>query len=219
MAFAQELRAIARREARSVLAVLDDFALAPFRSRPALRWIVPSPARLNLDEFTAAGQDHGRDEALVNRKTYFDVRWGNAKIILGYADRSSMAHSLEARVPYFDRRFVELLFRLPDHYKIDRGERKRVLRDVARRHVSPRVTERHDRMGFGVPDEEMLVPSLRDELQDDRLGTILAASGVIRGGAFRSFRDDYFAGRHVDHRAIWRVYALEKWSRLFDVSW
>ena len=55
-----------------------------------------------------------RPISLVNRQLYFDVRWGNVKIVLGYGDRNAMAHSIEARVPYFDRAFVELLFSLPD---------------------------------------------------------------------------------------------------------
>ena len=93
----------------------------------------------------------GATRSLVNRQLYFDVRWGNVKIVLGYGDRNAMAHSIEARVPYFDRAFVELLFSLPDTFKIGNGDRKRALRDVARRYVPPEITERADRMGYGTP--------------------------------------------------------------------
>ncbi len=85
------------------------------------------------------------------------MRWGNAKIILGYGDRNAMAHAIESRVPYFDRAFVEFdPRRLPARYKIANGDRKRILRDVARRYIPARITERPDRMGFGTPDEAML---------------------------------------------------------------
>ena len=94
------------------------------------------------------------------------MHWGNVKIVLGYGDRNAMAHSIEARVPYFDRAFVELLFSLPDTFKIGDGDRKRALRDVARRYVPPEITERADRMGFGTPDETMIRGPLSQVIAD-----------------------------------------------------
>lgn len=48
--------------------------------------------------------------------------------LLRYEDRNSMAHSIEARVPFLDHRLVELAFSMPAEYKINGLERKRVLR-------------------------------------------------------------------------------------------
>jgi asparagine synthase (glutamine-hydrolysing) len=217
--FASELSAIATRESRAVWRVLDDLAFAPRRrSAPDTGWVVEAP-RSNLSEFRAASADFGPDSSAVNRRLYYDVRWGNVKIVLGYGDRNAMAHSVESRVPYFDRTFVELLFALPDDYKIRRGDRKRVLRDVARRHVPPVITERADRMGFGTPDESMIRGPL-----GPHIAQTMAESGVLQGGAVepaatRRFHADFGRGAHGDYRAIWRLYALGRWARRFDISW
>ncbi len=152
-----ELRAIARREKRSAAMVFFDFFLRHYtRRRPQFPWITDAGPRSGDPDFALARRDYGRDPSLVNRQLYFDVRWGNVKIVLGYGDRNAMAHSIEARVPYFDRAYVELMFSLPDTFKIGNGDRKRALRDVARRYVPPEITERGDRMGYGTPDEAMI---------------------------------------------------------------
>jgi asparagine synthase (glutamine-hydrolysing) len=220
LAFAAEARAIAAREGGSPWSVVRDHFVAPrLRPRRPYDWIAAAPPRANLPEVLAARGDFGHDPALVNRQLYYDMRWGNAKIILGYGDRSAMAHSVEGRVPYYDRAFVELLFSLPDDYKVSRGDRKRVLRDVARRWVPPVVTERADRMGFGIPDEEMIRGPLAAHVETSLLDSGLLHSGAVEPEEVRRFHADFTAGRHQDHRAIWRLFSLARWSRLFEVSW
>jgi asparagine synthase (glutamine-hydrolysing) len=155
---------------------------------------------------------------LVNRLLYFDVRWGNVKIVLGYGDRNAMAHSVEARVPYFDRAFVELLFSLPDAYKIGNGDRKRLLRDIARRYVPSEITERGDRMGFGTPDQEMIRGPLQDAIVEAVNDPVFRASGWIDAPEASRFLSDFQAGRRQDYRAAWRLFVLSRWARRFAVS-
>jgi asparagine synthase (glutamine-hydrolysing) len=218
IAFTKELTAIARREHRSPFGVMNEFFIAPRFRRSQYDWIAPSGSRDNGDEFAAAARDYGRDASLVNRQLYFDVRWGNVKIILGYGDRSAMAHSIEARVPYFDRAFVELLFTLPDSYKIGRGERKMILRDVARRYVPAEITERSDRMGFGTPDGEMIRGDLWGDVQSGILNLSLLSSGTVHSDRVERFVLDFKNGVTHDYRAVWRLYALAKWGERFGVA-
>ena len=218
LAMLAELRAIARRESRSAAAVFADFFIVPrFRRRPRYRWIADGGARANAAEFALALGDYGEDPLLVNRLLHFDVRWGNVKIVLGYGDRNAMAHSVEARVPYFDRAFVELLFSLPDTYKIGHGDRKRILRDVARRHVPPEITERADRMGYGTPDRAMIRGPLSAAISEAVTDPTFGASGWIDAPAAARFLLDFQQGLHDDYRAVWRLYALSRWARKFSV--
>jgi asparagine synthase (glutamine-hydrolysing) len=210
----RELRAIGRMDQRSATGLFADWFVKPYlrRTRPPI-WITPSPP----DPARFAPVERGRDRAPLNRQLYYDVRWANAKIILGYADRNAMAHSIEARVPYFDRQVVEFAFGLPTGHKIARGDRKRVLRDVARRYVPKAITERPDRMGFGTPDEAMiagpLLPVIRDALADPDF----RASGWIDAAEADRFLLDFAEGRHHDHRAVWRLFMLSRWARRFGV--
>ncbi len=214
-----ELRAIGRRERRTAAMVFFDFFLRHYtRRRPQFPWIVDAGSRTKDPDFTHARGDYGRDRSLVNRQLYFDVRWGNVKIVLGYGDRNAMAHSIEARVPYFDRAFVELMFSLPDTLKIGNGDRKRALRDVARRYVPTEITERGDRMGYGTPDEAMIRGPLSDVIADAVNDSAFRAAGwIVPEEADRLLRD-FREGRHGDFRAVWRLFALSRWARRFSLT-
>jgi asparagine synthase (glutamine-hydrolysing) len=214
-----ELRAIARRERRSAFAVFHDFFLRPYtQRRPPLPWIAEAGPRTSDPDFALARGDYGHDPSLVNRQLYFDVHWGNVKIVLGYGDRNAMAHSIEARVPYFDRAFVELMFSLPDTFKIGNGDRKRALRDVARRYVPPEITERADRMGYGTPDEAMIRGPLSEVVADALNDPAFRAAGWIVPEQTDRFWLDFREGRHNDFRAIWRLFALSRWARRFSLT-
>jgi asparagine synthase (glutamine-hydrolysing) len=214
-----ELRAIARRERRSAVMVFFDFFLRHYtRRRPQFPWIVDAGPRTNDPDYARARADYGRDRSLVNRQLYFDVWWGNVKIVLGYGDRNAMAHSIETRVPYFDRAFVELLFSLPDTFKMGNGDRKRVLRDVARRYVPPEITERGDRMGYGTPDEAMIRGPLSDVIMAAVKDPAFRAAGWIVPDEIDRLLHDFREGKHNDFRAIWRVFVLSRWARRFSVT-
>ena len=219
LAMLSELRAIGRREQRFTAAVFADFFIWPrLQRRARFPWIADAGMRTNAVEFASALGDHGRDRSLVNQQLYVDVCWGNVKIVLGYGDRSAMAHSVEARVPYFDREFVELLFSLPDAYKIGNGDRKHILRDVARRYVPPEITERPDRMGFGTPDEEVIRGPLRGAVADAVNDPAFRAAGWIVPSEASRFLDDFQQGLHNDYRAVWRLFALSRWARRFSLT-
>ena len=67
--------------------------------------------------------------------------------MLHYFDRTSMAHSLEVRVPYLDHRLVEFCARMPTALKLSGGSTKRILRSVARGLVPDQVIDR-PKVGF-----------------------------------------------------------------------
>src|SRR5207253_7175357 len=69
--------------------------------------------------------------------------------LLMYADKLSMAHSLEVRVPYLDRTVVEYVQRLDASFKIRKGTRKWLHRQVCQSYLAPRILKRKKR-GFAV---------------------------------------------------------------------
>ena len=69
--------------------------------------------------------------------------------LLMYADKLSMAHSLEVRVPYLDRTVVEYVQRLGSHFKIRNGSRKWLHRQVCQSYLPQRILRRKKR-GFAV---------------------------------------------------------------------
>jgi asparagine synthase (glutamine-hydrolysing) len=219
--FASELRAIGRHEGASLARLLGGLILPPLRARlaPPPRWLDAEYARGERDaaEERLARADRGPDASALNRQLYSEVRWGNVKIVLGYTDKSAMAHSVEARVPYFDRRLVEMAFALPDAYKVGAGQRKRILRDAARQSVPPAITGRPDRMGFALPERELmraLWPHVRETVEETRLLQAPCFRAREAAGLLR----DYERGDDGQARAVWRLHALALWTREFDVQ-
>ncbi|HEY3418638.1 MAG TPA: asparagine synthase (glutamine-hydrolyzing) [Armatimonadota bacterium] len=68
--------------------------------------------------------------------------------LLRYEDRNSMCHSLESRVPFLDYRLVDLLFTLPDAWKIQGLDTKHILREALRGILPEVIRTRHDKIGF-----------------------------------------------------------------------
>ena len=212
--FLKELRALERTHSVSALAIARDFVLRPASRRLARQdgFLAPAfGAEGRSAEMEAAIRDRGRDASLVNRRLHYDVRWGNVKVILDYGDKNAMAHSVEARVPYFDRKLVEFAFSLPDDYKVDGTQRKRILRDVARSLLPAAVTERPERLGFSVPDGPLLAeiwPRMREVVGDEGF----SASPCFDRPRLRAFLEGFDPRRGRDRRGAWRLYALALWS-------
>jgi asparagine synthase (glutamine-hydrolysing) len=112
---------------------------------------------------------------------------------------------------------VEFAFSLPDEFKVGGGDRKRILRDVARETIPREITERADRMGFGTPDGWLLRgemwPAVRSAILDARS----LADGWVDPAGVRRFLEAFESKAHENARAIWRLFALAVWREEFRV--
>jgi asparagine synthase (glutamine-hydrolysing) len=133
--------------------------------------------------------------------------------LLMFADKMSMAHSLEARVPYLDRTVVEYAQRLGAEHKVRKGKRKWVHREVCRRFLPPQILKRKKR-GFAVNVVDgwfnsSVKSQLSDMLRDDdsRIFRILKPEPV------RQLLADHEAGRHDRYKLLFSLVMLEQWMR------
>jgi asparagine synthase (glutamine-hydrolysing) len=78
---------------------------------------------------------------------YLDGQLGLVDDMLHYFDRTSMAHSLEVRVPFLDHKLVEYCARIPADLKVRRLTRKYVLREAARGILPDRIVDKR-KVGF-----------------------------------------------------------------------
>ncbi|ALA59792.1 asparagine synthase (glutamine-hydrolyzing) [Nitrospira moscoviensis] len=116
-------------------------------------------SNLPADDF--AGMD-GRIETSLKRS----VERSPLPIYLRVEDRNSMAHSVEARLPFMDYRLVSLLFSLPTEWKLRGGLNKFVLREAMRGRIPESVRSRADKMGFPTPVNKWLARDLYKPLKD-----------------------------------------------------
>lgn len=174
--------------------------------------------RFDGEDLRRALTDRGSFASRLSQQLYFDVKWGNVKIVLGYADRNAMAFSVEARVPYFDRSVVELAFSLPDDVKVGAGKRKKILRDVAQGLLPAEVLSRRERMGFGTPDAAMIRGTLWPAIREKLLDSTFLHMEPFDEGSLRRFVDGFEKGKHRDHLAVWRLWMLAIWSETYRVQ-
>jgi asparagine synthase (glutamine-hydrolysing) len=130
--------------------------------------------------------------------------------ILNRQDKMSMAASLESRVPFLDNEIIELARSLPSGFKQTLRDRKRVLKDVARRYLPAAIVDRR-KSGFGVPLAAWMrsggpVSRLLDEATS---GTRLRSR--LPGVELPSLIRDHRAG-HADHSEfLWGALNLGIW--------
>jgi asparagine synthase (glutamine-hydrolysing) len=132
--------------------------------------------------------------------------------ILVKVDRASMAVALEARVPFLDHRLVEFAASVPLELKVRQRRGKWVLREVLRRYLDPRLTER-PKQGFELPIAEWLRGPLREWAEDLLSPSALADTGVIRPEPVRRVWADHLDGRRNSEHRLWVVLMLQAWWR------
>ncbi len=134
--------------------------------------------------------------------------------LLRYEDRNSMAHSIEARLPFLDYRLVEFAFSLPAEAKLRHGETKAVLRDALRDVVPAEILARRDKVGYDTPVDLWFRRRFRGEVEAVLLAPRTRDRGLFDDAALRQRLDQFFAGRPMPHQ-VWRWVMLEMWCRTF----
>ena len=130
--------------------------------------------------------------------------------ILVKVDRAAMGVSLETRAPFLDHRVVELAWRIPMDLKVKGGTGKWILRELLRKYVPTRLTDR-PKMGFGIPLGAWLRGPLRDWADDLLEPSRLRAEGYLDPKLIsRRWSEQRSGHRHWEH-LIWDVLMFEAW--------
>jgi len=180
-------------------------------STPATRWW-----RYATNGDTGAKHGNGHATTLMQRVQIDDIVVDTLPMLLRMEDRSSMAFSLEARVPLLDHRIVELGISLPDHLKVRRGWSKYAMREAARDELPALIRQRTTKLGFAAPDRAWLGHELRPQIT----AMLEAPMRVERFVDVKALRRSY-AAPHSSAEAylgLFRILALEMWMQAFDVS-
>jgi len=135
--------------------------------------------------------------------------------LLRYEDRNSMAHSLEARVPFLDHRLVELMFSLQATELIDRGRTKAVLRRALGDLLPPLVRDRVDKLGFVTPEQQWLRGRLGELAADVFASQSFRERGWVDAAAARTRLERHRRGELNAGFELWRALNLELWARAF----
>jgi asparagine synthase (glutamine-hydrolysing) len=128
------------------------------------------------------------------------------------ADKVSMAYSLEGRVPYFDRKLMELVAAIPSATRLK--DNKYLLRAVMR-DVLPEAIRSRPKKPFGTPIQAWFGTALRPQLREVLYDPAALQRPYFQQAAHTQLLDDHFAGRTSQPEIIWRLVNLEMWQRTF----
>lgn len=140
----------------------------------------------------------------------------NLQMLLHWEDRDSMAHSIEARVPFLDHRLIEFTLGLPDEYKLSSGITKRVLREGMRGVLPEAIRTRMDKLGFVTPEEVWFRDSQPELFRERLLDAIAMSGGILKPETVDLF-DQMVAGQRPYNAVVWRMICFGEWVRQYNV--
>ncbi|MBS0157772.1 MAG: asparagine synthase (glutamine-hydrolyzing) [Nitrospira sp.] len=129
-------------------------------------------------------------------------------------DRFSMAHSLEARVPFLDHAFVDLMLRIPAEIRTKPDDPKYLLRQAVR-DLLPGELLNAPKRGFVIPTAEWLRGPLRPLTERLLAPSRLAEQGLFRPEFYQRFVDPHLRGQADYHPQIWTVLMFQIWHNLY----
>lgn len=133
--------------------------------------------------------------------------------ILLKADKMSMAHSLELRVPFLDKELFKLARTIPLRFKVNKENTKYALRLAAARVIPKKVADKK-KLGFPVPIRLWL----REKPYYEKVKGYFnkpAALELFRQEELLKLLDDHYEGRKDNSRKIWTIFIFLLWHEVF----
>jgi len=222
-ALLRELRALGKRRDIDLLRTMKRYLLGPIKRE--LTWS-PTASRYSwisrdipVDPHSGAlRKDVPPDRSSLNRYLYLHLRHQNAPTIVARLDRCAAAHGLRPLLPFLDLRVMELCLPLPGHYKMSGAQPKRLLHAVAQRYLPPDVSNRTDKKAIVSGRDWMPLRTVHaDVVRAVSSERAIRESGWVEPRAADRFMQDYLAGAHHDHLAVWRLITAWRWLEMFHL--
>ncbi|WP_449619751.1 asparagine synthase (glutamine-hydrolyzing) [Robertmurraya sp. Marseille-Q9965] len=149
-----------------------------------------------------------------SKMQYIDMHTWLPGDILVKADRMSMAHSLELRVPFLDKEVFEIASQIPDHMKIADGTTKFILREAVKDLIPDFILHRK-KLGFPVPIRQWL----RNELYDwakDTINNSSTAGTIFNKSVISSLLEEHATMKKDNSRKLWTVLTFMIWYSIYE---
>ncbi len=157
--------------------------------------------------------DEVKDKDTITKMQYLDINMWLMGDILLKADKTSMANSLELRVPFLDKRVMELAEKIPVSCRVNRTSTKLALRKAAEKTL-PKVTAEKDKLGFPVPirvwlKEDKYYNTVKEEFLSENAEKFFNTDRLVK------LLDRHKSGKEDVSRKIWTVYTFLVWYRQY----
>ncbi len=170
------------------------------------------------EEYSKRYFDEVRDLDEPTQLQYVDMHTWMIYDILLKADRMSMANSLELRVPFLDKKMLELSTRIPTRFRADckTETTKKALRSAAIKQL-PERTANKKKLGFPVPlsdwlREEKYYNKVKEAFQSEIAEKFFVTKELMK------LLDDHKEGKALNMQKIWSFYTFIVWYEQFFVK-
>ena len=156
-----------------------------------------------------------KNPVFQNRLLQVDLKFWTTDYTMLRMDKLTMAHSLEARVPFLDHRLVELCLRLPRRYKTRNFEQKYLMRRALKgRNLLPSSVLNAKKKSFFLPIEKCFDQRFHEFVHDNLNDDSVKRRGLFDAGYVRKLRDDperELAG----NKQLMLLLVFEIWCKIF----
>lgn len=173
----------------------------------------PYQQKLSSKEILASTYKQFANAKESTKMQYVDIMHWLPGDILQKADKMSAAHSLELRVPFLDKKVMEVAGTLPPSMRADNSETKYALRQAAKS-VLPDEWANRPKVGFPVPIRHWL----RDQKFYNHVKEVLTsetASKFFHTEELLLYLNDHYENKRNHHRYIWTVYVFLTWYGVY----
>lgn len=147
---------------------------------------------------------------LLNQILYLDAKLYLEGDILVKVDRASMAHSLEVRVPFLNKRIVDFVSRIPVDLKLKHYTSKYILKKAMAPLLPKQIIER-PKKGFNIPVAKWINAELADYVDDMLAPGMLQKHGLFNVDYVQNLLQEHRAARKDHRKLIWTLLAFQAW--------
>lgn len=206
------------RKAKKVIQYSNDTGLDLYYDMLCLGFNDKERANLLKPEFYTDIKKNYEDfyNSLSNTTTYLqreqliDVYRVQEGQMFPKVDRACMHNSLENRAPFIDGGIVEFALNLPDKYKIEGNNKKKILKD-AFRDILPKETLEFSKRGFGVPVDHWFRNELKKELMSLLNRELIKEQGIFNYDYIAKLLKEHISGKENHKGMLWNLFVFQKW--------
>ena len=145
---------------------------------------------------------------------YIEARSTLPDELLMYADKLSMAHSLELRVPYLDKDIVQFAERLPAQFKVRGRSQKWLHRQVCQSYLPDSFIKRKKRGFAGNVVDDWFRGAMDSKMADTFLNGQSHMYRYLSPKAVQALFKDHSSGRNDNHKVLFSLIVFEEWLRV-----
>ena len=169
-----------------------------------------------VKEITKPYFDKVKDKDEVTKMQYLDMHLWLPNDILLKADKMTMAHSLELRVPFLDKEVMSLASKIPTKYKISNNTTKYILRKTANK-VLPDEWAKRPKIGFPVPfyqwiKEERYYKKIKQVFMKKYVKQFFDQDTILR------LLEEHYTNKKNNGRKVWTIYAFLLWYQVYFID-